>query len=70
MVWYDVNEWLSRFSNSVTIAVHAPRRILHRMLGSSLSVFSIQFGQVREVSHDNRMAKVVRTDVNYITSPR
>jgi hypothetical protein len=26
--------------------------------------------QVKEVSHDNKLAKLVRTDVNFVTEPR
>ena len=38
---------------------------------SAVKVVSlIGHDQVKEVSHDNKVAKVVRTDVNYITSPR
>ena len=29
-----------------------------------------QTSQVREIDHDEKIAKVIRADVNYITSPR
>lgn len=53
--------------------VHPSRFNLHReidifVLCCRFDVFSVM--QVKEVSHDSKMAKLIRSDVNWITEPR
>jgi DEAD/DEAH box helicase domain-containing protein len=53
------------------VVVYAPGRIIYRTLCFIQSQsHSVDHDQVKEVNHDHKVAKVIRTDVNYITSPR
>jgi hypothetical protein len=52
-------------------AVHSPRVDLHRKLAYSMFLVRDQpYVQIKEISHDSKVARVIRADVNWITSPR